>query len=78
IYFNGVEMLSATLSAPIDWAGAETLYIGAGGPTFDYWDHKSDYSAIDELRIFDKALTATDIQIMINAINPYIPTFPGE
>ena len=78
IYFNGMEMLSATLSAPIDWTGAETLYIGAGGPTFDYWNHKSDYSAIDELRIFDKALTATDIQIMINAINPYIPTFPGE
>ncbi len=78
IFFNGVEMLSANLAAPIDWTGCETLYIGSGGPTFSYWNHNSDYSALDELRIFDKALTATDIQIMINAINPYIPKFGGE
>ncbi len=78
IYFNGIEMLSANLSAPIDWTGCEQLVIGAGGPTFSYWDHLSDNSEIDELRIFNKALTQSDVQIMINAANPYVPQFAGE
>lgn len=78
IYFNGVEMNSAALSAPIDWAGVGPLTIGAGGETFSYWDHKSDISGIDELRIFNKALSQAEIQIMINSFNPYTPLFPGE
>ena len=78
IYFNGVEMLTADLPAPIDWTGCEELHIGAGGPTFDYWDHGYDASQMDELRIFDRALTQSDIQIMMNAANPYIPQYDGE
>lgn len=78
IYFNGIEMLSVDLSAPIDWTGCEILTIGSGGPTFDYWNHLSDYSEIDELRIFNKALTDIDIQIMLNSLNPYMPQYPGE
>ncbi|WP_420399260.1 LamG-like jellyroll fold domain-containing protein [Flagellimonas sp.] len=78
IYFNGMETLSADLAAPIDWTNCEVMTIGAGGPTFDYWNHKSDSSDMDELRIFNKALSQTDIQIMLNAVNPYIPKFPGE
>ncbi|MGI9550003.1 MAG: LamG-like jellyroll fold domain-containing protein [Aurantibacter sp.] len=78
IYFNGMEMLSADLGSPIDWTGTEVITIGSGGPTFDYWNHKSDSSDMDELRIFDKALTQSDIQIMINALNPYLSKFPGE
>ncbi len=78
IYFNGVEMLAADLSAPIDWTGCEELHIGAGGPTFDYWGHGYDASQMDELRIFDKALTQSDVQIMMNAANPYIPQYDGE
>lgn len=78
IYFNGVEMLTAVLPAPIDWTGCEELHIGAGGPTFDYWGHGYDASQMDELRIFDKALTQSDVQIMMNAANPYIPQYDGE
>ncbi len=78
IYFNGIEMLTSDMAAPIDWTGCEELHIGAGGPTFDYWDHGYDASQMDELRIFDKALTQSDVQIMINAANPYIPQYDGE
>ncbi len=78
IYFNGVEQLSANLSGPIDWTGCELLTIGSGGSTFSYWNHKSDYSDLDELRLFNKAITQSDIQIMINAFNPYIPQYDGE
>ena len=78
IYFNGIEMNSGTLSGPIDWTDVGPLTIGSGGETFSYWDHKSDSSDMDELRIFNKALSQADIQIMINAFNPYIPQFAGE
>ncbi|MGM5468806.1 LamG domain-containing protein [Flavobacteriaceae bacterium LMO-SS05] len=78
IYFNGIEMNTASLSGPIDWTGVGPLTIGSGGETFSYWDHKSDFSAMDELRIFNKALTQSEIQIMINTFNPYIPQYAGE
>ncbi|MDF0718108.1 Ig-like domain-containing protein [Muricauda sp. 334s03] len=78
IYFNGVEILSSDMAAPIDWTGCEELVIGSGGPTFDYWGHGYDTSEMDELRIFDKALTQNDVQIMINAANPYVPQYDGE
>ncbi|MBO6828810.1 LamG-like jellyroll fold domain-containing protein [Allomuricauda sp.] len=78
IYFNGVEMLSADLQAPIDWTGCEELHIGSGGPTFDYWNHGYDASQMDELRIFNKALSQSDVQIMMNAANPYMPQYDGE
>ncbi len=78
IYFNGIEMNSGTLAAPIDWTGVGPLTIGSGGETFSYWNHKHDSSDFDELRLFNKALTQADIQIMINSFNPYIPLYPGE
>ncbi|SFZ94321.1 Concanavalin A-like lectin/glucanases superfamily protein [Flaviramulus basaltis] len=78
IYFNGIEMNSGTLEAPMDWTGVGPLTIGAGGDTFSYWNHLSDSSAFDELRIFNKALTQSDIQIMINSFNPYVPLYDGE
>ena len=77
IYFNGIEMNTGTLAAPIDWTGVGSLTIGAGGETFSYWDHLSDNSDLDELRIFNKALTQADIQIMLNSYNPYTPLY-GE
>ncbi len=79
IYFNGMQVNTGTMSAPIDWTGVEELTIGAGGETFSYWDHLSDNSPMDELRIFDAALSADDIQNMINASSEtlYMP-FDGE
>lgn len=71
IFFNGVEMRSSDLTAGVDWTGCETMTIGSGGETFSYWDHKYDGSAMDELRLFNKALTASEIQNMINVTNPY-------
>ncbi len=78
IYFNGVEMLSSVMPAAIDWTGSETITIGAGGENFSYWDHLSDYSPIDELRLFNKALTESEIQNMISVTNPYEPEYDGE
>lgn len=79
IYLNGNPVNTADMSAPIDWSGVENLTIGAGGETFSYWDHLSDNSPMDELRIFDAALSQEQIQALINASaeSLYMP-FNGE
>jgi hypothetical protein len=40
------------------------MSIGSGAPRFNEWGHLSDNSLIDELRIYNKALTASMIQSM--------------
>ena len=66
IYFNGVAMRTSTFAGPIDWTNCTDLVIGSGGPTFSYWNHNSDTSLIDELRFFNKALTADEIATVMN------------
>lgn len=66
VYFNGTEMTTSALSAPIDWTGVGPLTIGSGGDTFSYWDHKSDSSDMDELRTFNKALSSDEVNAVMN------------
>jgi len=65
IYFNGVLQNTTELSSSIDWTGCTDLTIGAGGETFSYWGHLSDSSGIDELRLFNKALSSSEIAEML-------------
>jgi hypothetical protein len=67
IYFNGVLQKEASLAEPIDWSGANLMSIMSGAPRFTQWDHLSDESAMDELRIFDAALSQEEIQALIGA-----------
>ncbi|MDG5491323.1 LamG-like jellyroll fold domain-containing protein [Psychroserpens sp. SPM9] len=78
IYFNGVPVNTASPAGPIDWTGCNDIHIGAGGPTFDYWGHNSDDSAMDELRLFNITMSQAEIQNMINVTNPYEPMYDGE
>lgn len=66
IYLNGVAVRTSALSAPIDWTGCNDIVIGSGGPTFSYWGHNSDLSNIDELRMFNKTLTADEVTTLMN------------
>jgi hypothetical protein len=65
IYFNGQVVKQAPFGG-IDWSGADILSIGSGAPRFMGWDHLSDQSNIDELRLFNKVLTQTEIQAVMN------------
>ncbi len=78
IYLNGAPVRTSTMSCPISWAGCSEIVIGSGGPTFSYWDHKSDLSKYDEIRIFNKALTVEEIQKIISDDSPYLPKYSGE
>lgn len=80
IYFNG-EPVSSTEGGIIDWTGCESISIASGAPNFAYWDHGSDMSLYDELRIFNKALSQEELQQVMadeGQVPPYEPQYENE
>ena len=65
IYFNGVLQRTATFSGGFDFSSSTTLVIGSGAPSFTYWSHLADLSLYDEFRVFNKALTPAEIQLVM-------------
>lgn len=61
VYIDGAVVSQGTFDG-IDWTDCDIISIGSGAPRFTGWSHKSDNSFIDELRIFDKALTLAEVQ----------------
>lgn len=77
IYFNGSVARTVPTTA-IDWTGCDVMAIGSGMPNFGYWSHKSDLSLFDELRVFNTAITQSEIQNIIQHDSPYVPKYSGE
>ncbi|NAS12416.1 LamG-like jellyroll fold domain-containing protein [Poritiphilus flavus] len=67
VYFDGEVVAQGTLDGGVDWTGCDLLSIGSGAPRFTQWNHLSDLSFIDELRLYNKALTQQEIQNIRNA-----------
>lgn len=63
-YVDGEEATSINFPG-ISWEGCNLMSIGSGAPRFTGWNHLSDNSLIDELRIYNKALTAEEINEII-------------
>jgi len=61
VYFNGVAVCQNSFSG-VSWEGCDILSIGSGAPRFTEWSHFSDLSLIEELRLFNKALTPEEIK----------------
>jgi len=61
VYINGKVVSQGTYPG-VSWADCEGLTIASGAPNFTEWNHLSDLSLIDELRIFDKALTEEEVK----------------
>jgi hypothetical protein len=76
VYINGQVVSQGSLAGGVSWAGCDILSIMSGAPRFTEWDHKSDLSYMDELRLFDKALTQQDVLEIIGA--EYTPKYEGE
>ncbi|MGC4129189.1 MAG: LamG domain-containing protein [Bergeyella sp.] len=62
IYFDGVLQRTSTYSA-FDLSTSTNMVIGSGAPSFTYWSHNSDLSLIDDLRVYNKALTQEDVAV---------------
>ena len=69
VYING-EVVSTNPFSGINWNGCDILSIMSGAPRFTGWGHLSDLSLMDELRIFDKALTQEEVQAIRDAEMP--------
>jgi hypothetical protein len=77
VYINGTSVSQGALAnGGIDWTGCDFLAIMSGGPRFSEWGHSSDRSYMDELRLFDKALTQADVLAIIDS--DYSPKYDGE
>ena len=59
-YLNGIQY--ASFSQAGAWTGSANIYLGVRFPTSNRW-----YGAIDELRIYNRALTATEVKAIYNA-----------
>jgi hypothetical protein len=75
VYING-EVASQGSLAGVNWTGCEFISIMSGAPRFTEWGHNSDLSFMDELRLFDKALTQQDVLEIIGS--DYVPEYDGE
>jgi hypothetical protein len=64
VYING-NLANTNTFGGVDWTECTSLTIGSGAPNFVEWDHLSDLSLYDELRIFNKALTQTEVQALM-------------
>jgi hypothetical protein len=77
VYING-QVVSQGAFTGVSWEGCDILSIMSGAPRFLEWDHKSDLSYMDELRLFNKELTQDEVQSIIGQTQPYEPQFDGE
>lgn len=64
VYINGEVVKQGTFSG-VDWTGCDILSIMSGAPRFTGWNHWSDLSHMDELRLYNKALSQEEIQSML-------------
>lgn len=64
VYING-EVVSQGDFPGMSWADCDILSIMSGSPRFNGWGHLADLSYMDELRIFNKALSQAEVQTII-------------
>lgn len=78
VYIDG-QAVSQGAFAGVDWTGCDMMSIMSGSPRFNGWNHKSDNSYMDELRLFNKALTQADVLkiIALSSQSLYMP-FDGD
>ncbi|MDR1556917.1 MAG: hypothetical protein LBS88_07815 [Tannerellaceae bacterium] len=66
VYINGNVVSSGKVEG-FSWEGCDILTIASGAPRFTGWSHLSEESLIDELRLFNKALTQQQILQLMDA-----------
>jgi hypothetical protein len=67
VYINGQSVSRGNFTG-VDWTGCNLLSIMSGEPNWVEWGHRGDASMLDELRLYNKALTQQEIlQIMDDA-----------
>ncbi|WP_321348752.1 LamG domain-containing protein [uncultured Draconibacterium sp.] len=78
VYING-ELVKEGEFSGIDWTDCNVISIMSGAPNWTGWSHFSDGSLMDELRIFNTALTQDEIHtIMLKEQASFYMDFNGD
>ncbi len=78
VYING-ELVKEGEFSGIDWTDCNVISIMSGAPNWTGWNHFSDGSLMDELRIFNTALTQDEIHtIMLKEQSSFYMDFNGD
>ena len=78
VYING-ELVKDGEFSGIDWTDCNVISIMSGAPNWTGWSHLSDGSLMDELRIFNTALTQEEIHtIMLKEQASFYMDFNGD
>ncbi len=64
VYIDGALVAQSTFSG-IDWTGCDVLSIMSGVPRFTEWGHLSDSSYLDDLKLYNVALSQDQIKAII-------------
>lgn len=64
LYVNG-QLIKQSATTGVDWTGCDLLSIMSGAPRFTGWGHYSCTGDMDELRLYNKALSQAEIQTMM-------------
>ncbi|WP_319499640.1 LamG domain-containing protein [uncultured Draconibacterium sp.] len=77
-YMNGEQVSQGEFSG-IDWSDVGPLSIMSGDPNFSGWNHKTEKGQMDELRLFNKALTQDEVKtIMLKEQAAFYMDFNGD
>ncbi|MDO5980070.1 LamG-like jellyroll fold domain-containing protein [Flavivirga spongiicola] len=60
VYIDG-EVVREGDFAGVDWTGCDIMSIMSGAPRFTGWGHNYDSSYMDELRLFNKSISQSDV-----------------
>ncbi len=63
-YLNGAQVAKTAEHVGLSFAGCDILSIMSGQPRFTEWGHGPDQSSLDELKIFNKALTEAELETL--------------
>ena len=64
LYMDGVLVGQSDVTG-MDWTGVGDLSIMSGDPNFNGWNHKTEKGQMDELRLYNMALTENEIQTVM-------------
>ncbi len=64
LYINGKEVSKASVT--VSWKNCPVMTIGSGAPYFTGWSHLYEGSLIDELRLYNKALSELEINTIMS------------
>lgn len=81
VYIDGNVVSQGDIAGGMDTTGCNILSIMSGEPRFTQWNHLSDQSLMDELRIFNRALSGAEVQDIIDTESSggtYTPKYDGE